>query len=1395
MKKQLLLLALFALIIVAAQAQNVNGLLFDATNTATRDASAAFEINANTNTIGSPLYGGLLIPRVTLTGTTDVATIAGTEANGLMVFNTATAGDVTPGVYYWSTASNTWIRLITPGNLPTSLKWNALTDPDGNLSLAHGTNTTTFNWATGTGANDLFSLTSDVSSNGTGSLLNVQTGTGATLIPFRVRVGATEAIYVTAAGNVGIGTATTNRKFMVQGDARISTRLGVGGDISGNYGLNLVRSNTSENVGGGIQSAATVASAVLTANRAHQGINNTITNAVTAANIGANTLTVYGVNSLLTQTAASTSITNAYGMQNRILQNIATGTITNAYGAYNQVYNQAGTISTNAWANYNHVSSNGNTTADARGTYNLMQTTGTGTFTNAYGTYTEFSGTMGTKWGTYVTGENKNYFSGNVGIGSLTPSQMLDVTGDINTSSGYRIGNAASNGTFLRGDGTRYVASTLTLPNAAAVNTILYASSANTIAALATANNSVLTTDGTGVPSWTNSASLGVKWNALTAPDGNLSLAHANYTTAFTFNGLTGANANAFSLSSASTAGTASSASTVLNIGRSGANANASHTAYGIQSAVTNSGATSTNIAGYFSASGATNNYALIVPSTGGRVGIGTLTPTMVLDVTSATTTAGESAIRGASTGNAAVYGVQGSVTATTTNAAGVYGTATGNARVFGVFGSLPATVTTADAAGVRGYTAGGAGSVYGVFGENTATGASSAGVRGLTSSNGTMGVLGQNTSTGTGSQYGVYGQKSGATGTGTGYGVYGIASGTATTNYGVYGTSTAGTTSIGGYFTATGGTSNYGIIVPSGGGSVGIATSTPFATLTNGGSTAFGTLALGNFATGGAIGTAAATVDIYTAININQTTAGQTVTLPNPTTTTAGRILKIANVGSAAFTVGGVAVGAAQSTDFFWNGTAWVAEVGASSPSLTVPISGLLPAIAANTIDNTNYAQTWNWSTATTQTPITITSNGLTSGTALAVSSTSTGLLAAGNIATVALTGNNAANAGTVLKVSNTGAANTGTAMMVTNLGAGNSFRVNDETGDADATPFIISSNGNVGVGSATPAAKLDVTGDVYVKGATGINHHSGSYTTSAGGIKELFRVASLGLCTGGTFTISGTRGSFVHISQWAWSSTHNSTGRGVLTQLSSGEYSNIPVYLDVSNNGDVIISANWGAAQTYNISIEKTSGGAINVASVYTDWTTVNAGYTRVRSVTTISNGLQTQDAVFNGFVGVGAGVSGTYRLNVGGKLKTDGIDENSDIRLKKDINPIDEALQKVNRMRGVTYNWRKDEFPERNMETGLQYGLIAQELEAIIPELVTTDDKGFKAIEYSHLVPVLIEAIKELDAKNNTQKAELDKQTKTNEELKASIESLMIRMNAVENSVEVKTNKAEK
>lgn len=145
--------------------------------------------------------------------------------------------------------------------------------------------------------------------------------------------------------------------------------------------------------------------------------------------------------------------------------------------------------------------------------------------------------------------------------------------------------------------------------------------------------------------------------------------------------------------------------------------------------------------------------------------------------------------------------------------------------------------------------------------------------------------------------------------------------------------------------------------------------------------------------------------------------------------------------------------------------------------------------------------------------------------------------------------------------------------------------------------------------------------------------------------------------------------------------------------------------------------------------------------------------------------------------GEIGIGM-TNPSYTLHVNGKIKTTGINESSDLRLKKNINDIPNALDNIMAMRGVTYEWRKDEYPEMELDEGVEYGLIAQELEKILPDLVETDKEGWKSIEYSHIVPLLIEAIKEQQATIDSQKDRINSLEGLNAEveaLKASIKNL--------------------
>jgi hypothetical protein len=88
-------------------------------------------------------------------------------------------------------------------------------------------------------------------------------------------------------------------------------------------------------------------------------------------------------------------------------------------------------------------------------------------------------------------------------------------------------------------------------------------------------------------------------------------------------------------------------------------------------------------------------------------------------------------------------------------------------------------------------------------------------------------------------------------------------------------------------------------------------------------------------------------------------------------------------------------------------------------------------------------------------------------------------------------------------------------------------------------------------------------------------------------------------------------------------------------------------------------------------------------------------------------------------------------------------------SDERLKENITPIPNALHKVELISGNTYDW-KEGFDNIHPHKGNDVGVIAQEVEKVLPQVVIERDNGYKAVDYEKIVPLLIEAIKELSAK---------------------------------------------
>jgi len=321
-----------------------------------------------------------------------------------------------------------------------------------------------------------------------------------------------------------------------------------------------------------------------------------------------------------------------------------------------------------------------------------------------------------------------------------------------------------------------------------------------------------------------------------------------------------------------------------------------------------------------------------------------------------------------------------------------------------------------------------------------------------------------------------------------------------------------------------------------------------------------------------------------------------------------------------------------------------------------------------------------------------------------------------------------------------------------------------------------------NVGIGTSSPSEKLDIAGNLKFSGAImpgGNAGTSGYVLTSQGpGVAPTWtdpttfgdnwgsQVAQtqnpiIGDGTSGnpiTFA-SGTSADQVWKwdgSQWVlakdsvgdnWGSQVAVTTSPVVGDGTSGN----PISIKPGNGtGDILI---WNGT-TWQIKQPGTSTGIAPICSSPTanllpKWTGTNLCNSQI-----YDNGTN---------VGIGT-TSPTYKLHVNGRIKSIGINETSDERLKTDVYKIDHALNMIIQLEGVYYRW-KDSLIKLGYPSKLQAGFIAQQVKEILPMVVEQDKEGFYSVEYTRIVPFLVEAIKELYEQNQILKEEINRLKKNN------------------------------
>jgi len=235
------------------------------------------------------------------------------------------------------------------------------------------------------------------------------------------------------------------------------------------------------------------------------------------------------------------------------------------------------------------------------------------------------------------------------------------------------------------------------------------------------------------------------------------------------------------------------------------------------------------------------------------------------------------------------------------------------------------------------------------------------------------------------------------------------------------------------------------------------------------------------------------------------------------------------------------------------------------------------------------------------------------------------------------------------------------------------------------------------------------EIIGDITLP-ATSSGHFSGSFEGDGG---QLTNVAPIG---GTNITVTGT--------------TVNLDDSITLTGITATSASFV---LQTYESSSTIIHSGSNVFGDENTDTQQFTG------SLLISGSGVGAG----------SSIITTGSVNISGSLGVGTAASGV----VGAILATNDVVAfaSSDERLKENVEIIGSAVEKVEAINGVSFDWIPMEGV--HVHSGHDVGVIAQEVEKVLPELVTTRDNGYKAVKYDKLTAVLIQAVKELSDRVKT------------------------------------------
>ena len=286
-----------------------------------------------------------------------------------------------------------------------------------------------------------------------------------------------------------------------------------------------------------------------------------------------------------------------------------------------------------------------------------------------------------------------------------------------------------------------------------------------------------------------------------------------------------------------------------------------------------------------------------------------------------------------------------------------------------------------------------------------------------------------------------------------------------------------------------------------------------------------------------------------------------------------------------------------------------------------------------------------------------------------------------------------------------------------------------------------IVSSNGYVDVESIRfTGAKIGVAADDDV------------ITLSSGAVTVDGTLGTTGLATFASATVTGV---FTASGSFTVGTTLGVTGATTLTgttlmkeSVTLDKTAATITHTDAAGTpaGSLTISSTTG-----NVVISAKTGSTVDVESIR--FTDAKIGLSNDDDVITLTSdgataagSLATSDKVAI----AGSHGDASKALYVNGDVHATGtVTSASDARYKRDVRPIKSAMTIARAVNPVTFDFKVEKFPERRFPTARQSGVIAQELEMTLPDLVTVDDAGYKGVDYTRLGVYALAALKELDS----------------------------------------------